>query len=170
MFTVFFLRLSTLHPLCLIHTGKETSTPEKETLRLCYSQTMMTSAYPLCVVSDNAVTGQKRKLYEVVIEPKKVRKSPFATKICDRCKVSHYVPSAQKMCIVESCNCNLKLVEKEDKVLKRAPPLCSKFCVVCDTMIEDIPTATKLCQECNNPLEKLNKKPKVIRCMLVEKK
>lgn len=130
---------------------------------------MMTTTYPLCVATDNAVVGQKRKLYEVVLEPKKIRKSPFATKICDCCEVSNYVPSAQKKCIDESCNGNLKLAEKEEKVLKRAPPICSKFCVVCDTMIEDIPTATKICQACNNPLEKLNKKPKVIRCMLVEK-
>ena len=112
--------------------------------------------------------GQKRKLYEIVMEPKKIRKSPFATKICDMCEVAHYVPSAQKKCINESCCGTLELV-KNEKVPKRPAPMCSKLCVVCDTMIEEIPTATKTCPECKNPLEKINKNPKVIQCKLVEK-
>tara|TARA_B100001989_G_scaffold252038_1_gene232889 strand:+ start:3307 stop:3705 length:399 start_codon:yes stop_codon:yes gene_type:complete len=131
----------------------------------------MTTTHPQCVVFDNAaigLVGQKRKLYEIVMEPKKVRKSPFATKICDTCEAVRHVPSAQKKCVNDSCRGNLELV-KIEKVLKRPAPMCSKLCVICDTMIEDIPTATKTCPECNNPLEKINKKPKVILCKLVEK-
>lgn len=129
----------------------------------------MTTTYTQSVVSNNAEIGQKRKLYEVVLEHK-TRKSPFATKVCNICNDTHHVPSAQKSCTNEFCNGVLELV-KQEKVLKRPPPMCSKFCVVCDIMIEDIPTATKTCPDCNNPLEKINKntKPKIIHCKLVEK-
>jgi hypothetical protein len=134
--------------------------------------TMMTTTYIHAVDNvDNAaigLIGQKRKIYEIVMEPKKARKSPFTTKICDICKAAHYVPSAQKKCVDGSC-CGILEHVKTDKVLKRPAPMCSKFCVVCDIMIEDIPTATKKCLECNNPLEKINKKAKVIHCKLVEK-
>jgi hypothetical protein len=57
-----------------------------------------------------------------------------------------------------NCKGELVVQAKEPKVLKRSPPMCSKFCVTCDKMIENIPTAFKKCTQCNTALEKVEKK------------
>jgi hypothetical protein len=63
-----------------------------------------------------------------------------------------------------SCKGELVIQAKESKILKRAPPMCSKFCVTCDKIIENIPTACKKCAHCNSALEKVEKKkvPQVV--------
>tara|TARA_B100000212_G_C27332057_1_gene515105 strand:- start:191 stop:790 length:600 start_codon:yes stop_codon:yes gene_type:complete len=114
--------------------------------------------------------GQKRKLenFSETSIPK-VRKPPISIKCCTLCNNTFHVAAPQKKCMDASCKGELVVQAKEPKVLKRAPPMCSKFCVTCDKMIENIPTACKNCTQCNTALEKVEKKkvPQVVVAMPV---
>ena len=119
----------------------------------------------------NLVAGQKRKLEnssETSIP--KVRKPPISIKCCNLCNNTFHVAAPQKKCMDANCKGELVVQVKEPKVLKRAPPMCSKFCVTCDKMIENIPTACKKCTQCNSALEKVEKKklPQVVVAMPVD--
>jgi hypothetical protein len=108
---------------------------------------------------NNLVAGQKRKL-ENSSESSipKVRKPPISIKCCNLCDNTFHVAAPQKKCMNANCKGELVVKAKEPKVLKREPPVCSKFCVTCDKMIENIPTACKKCTQCNSALEKTEKK------------
>ena len=109
--------------------------------------------------TNNSVADHKRKLEnssETSIP--KVRKPPISIKCCNLCNNTFHVAAPQKKCMDASCKGELVIQAKEPKVLKRAPPMCSKFCVTCDKMIENIPTACKKCIQCNSALEKVEKK------------
>ena len=115
--------------------------------------------------------GQKRKL-ENFSETSilKVRKPPISIKCCTLCNNTFHVAAPQKKCMDASCKGELVVQAKEPKVLKRAPPMCSKFCVTCDKMIENIPTACKTCNHCKSALEKVEKKkaPQVVTAIPVD--
>ena len=107
--------------------------------------------------ANNLVAGQKRKL-ENSSESAKVRKAPISIKCCNICNNTFHVAAPQKKCVSSGCNGELVIQPKEPKILKRAPPMCSKFCATCDKMIENIPTACKKCTLCDSTLEKVEKK------------
>ena len=86
------------------------------------------------------------------------RKAPIASKCCNLCFQTFQVAAPQKKCSDSNCKGQLVLQAKEPKILKRAPPKCSKFCVKCDQMVENIATAIKKCPTCNSALEKVEKK------------
>ena len=113
----------------------------------------------------NLVAGQKRKLenFSETSIPK-VRTPPISIKCCTLCNNTFHVAAPQKKCMDANCKGELVIQAKEPKVLKRAPPMCSKFCIACDKMIENIPTACKKCTQCNTALEKVEKKkaPQVV--------
>ena len=115
--------------------------------------------------------GQKRKLenFSETSIPK-VRKPPISIKCCTLCNNTFHVAAPQKKCMDASCKGELVVQSKEPKVLKRAPPMCSKFCVTCDKMIENIPTACKTCNHCKSALEKVEKKkaPQVVTAIPVD--
>ena len=115
--------------------------------------------------------GQKRKLenFSETSIPK-VRKPPISIKCCTLCNNTFHVAAPQKKCMDASCKGELVVQAKEPKVLKRAPPMCSKFCVTCDKMIENIPTACKTCNHCKSALEKVEKKkaPQVVTAIPVD--
>ena len=107
----------------------------------------------------NLVVGQKRKLEDFSeTSIPKVRKPPISVTCCNLCYNTFHVAAPQKKCVDTSCKGELVVQAKEPKVLKRAPPMCSKFCVTCDKMIENIPTACKKCMWCNSALEMAEKK------------
>ena len=119
----------------------------------------------------NLVAGQKRKLEnssETSIP--KVRKPPISIKCCNLCNNTFHVAAPQKKCMDTNCKGELVVQAKEPKILKRAPPMCSKFCVTCDKMIDNIPTACKNCTTCNSALEKVKKKkaPQVVVAVRVD--
>ena len=120
--------------------------------------------------ANNLVAGQKRKL-ENSSESSipKVRKTPISVKCCNLCNNIFNVPSPQMKCMDANCNGKLLVQVKEPKLLKRAPPMCSKLCVTCDKIIENIPTACKTCTHCNSQLEKVQKKkaPQLVVAMPV---
>tara|TARA_B100001989_G_scaffold253119_1_gene238185 strand:+ start:4531 stop:5085 length:555 start_codon:yes stop_codon:yes gene_type:complete len=121
--------------------------------------------------ANNLVAGQKRKLEnssETSIP--KVRKPPISIKCCNLCNNMFHVAAPQKKCMNTNCKGTLGIQSKEPKILKRPPPMCSKFCVTCDKMIENIPTACKKCTECNSALVKVEKKnaPKVVMAFKVD--
>ncbi len=121
----------------------------------------------------NLVAGQKRKLEnssETSIP--KVRKPPIATKCCNLCNNTFRVAAPQKKCMDANCKGELVVQAKEPKILKRPPPMCSKFCTTCDKMIENIPTACMKCTQCNSALEKVEKKkaPQVVVAIPVHPK
>jgi hypothetical protein len=120
--------------------------------------------------ANNLVVGQKRKLETSETSIPKVRKPPISIKCCTLCNNTFHVAAPQKKCMDASCKGELLIQAKEPKVLKRAPPMCSKFCVTCDKMIENIPTACKKCTECNSALEKVEKKkaPQVVMAVCVD--
>jgi hypothetical protein len=121
--------------------------------------------------ANNLVAGQKRK-FENFSESSipKVRKPPISIKCCNLCNNTFHVAAPQKKCMDASCKGELVIQPEEPKLLKRAPPMCSKFCVTCDKMIENIPTACKKCTQCNTALEKVEKKkpPQVVVAMPVD--
>ena len=86
------------------------------------------------------------------------RKAPIASKCCNLCFQTFQVAAPQKKCSDSNCKGQLVLQAKEPKILKRAPPKCSKFCVKCDHMVENIATAIKKCPTCNSALENVEKK------------
>ncbi len=105
------------------------------------------------------LSGQKRNFDQVSKVPlPKVRKPPISVKCCNVCNNTFHVAAPQKKCMDTTCNGKLEIKAKEPKVLKRDPPKCSKFCNVCDKMMENIPTACKKCSECGNLLKKVDKK------------
>jgi len=121
--------------------------------------------------SANLVAGQKRKLEDFSESSiPKVRKPPISIKCCNLCNNTFHVAAPQKKCMDANCKGELVIQAKEPKVLKRSPPMCSKFCVTCDNMIENIPTACKKCTHCNSALEKSKKKkvPQVVMAMPVD--
>jgi len=103
------------------------------------------------------VAGQKRKLDNSSETIHKVRKPPISIKCCTLCNNTFTVAAPQKKCMDANCKGTLVVQTKEPKVLKRAPPMCSKFCVTCDKMIENIPTACKTCNHCDSALKKVEK-------------
>ena len=111
------------------------------------------------IFTNNLVTEKKRKLEnssETFIH--KVRNPPISIKYCNLCNNTFKVAAPQKKCINTNCKGELIVQDKGPKVLKRAPPMCSKLCVTCDKIIENIPTACKKCSKCNSALEKVEKK------------
>ena len=121
--------------------------------------------------ANNLVAGQKRKLEDFSESSiPKVRKPPISIKCCNLCNNTFHVAAPQKKCMDANCKGELVVQAKEPKVLKRSPPMCSKFCVTCDKMIENIPTAFKKCTQCNSALEKVEKKkaPQVVMATLVD--
>ena len=104
------------------------------------------------------VAGQKRKLEDSSEPIRKVRKPPISFKCCTLCNNTFTVAAPQKKCMDANCKGVLVVQTKEPKALKRAPPMCSKFCATCDKMIDNIPTACKTCNHCKSALEKVEKK------------
>ncbi len=103
---------------------------------------------------DNLIAGQKRKV-ENSPGVTKVRKGPISTKCCTICNNIFHVAAPQKKCVSTNCKGELVIQPKEPKILKRPPPMCSKFCATCNKMSEKIPTATKKCIQCHSTLEKV---------------
>ena len=99
---------------------------------------------------ETQVSGFKRK-----IEEGTKKKAPIASKCCNVCNTTFQVPAPKKKCNTLDCIGILQLVAKQEKVLKRLPPLCSKFCKSCDKSVENVPTATKRCKMCGETFEKV---------------
>lgn len=105
------------------------------------------------------LSGNKRNIDEFGEFPlRKVRKAPISVKFCNVCNGTFHVAAPQKKCMDTTCTGKLEIKAKEPKVLKRDPPKCSKFCNVCDKMVENIPTAIKKCTVCKSLLEKVGDK------------
>ena len=90
----------------------------------------------------------------------KKRKAPIASKCCNLCLQTFQVAAPRMKCPDSECKGQLVLQAKEPKILKRPPPKCSKFCVKCNKMVENIATAIKKCPTCNSAFEKAEKKPR----------
>tara|TARA_B100000214_G_scaffold374488_1_gene357418 strand:+ start:2662 stop:3213 length:552 start_codon:yes stop_codon:yes gene_type:complete len=121
-------------------------------------------------VANNLAVGNKRKFDDVTnTSIPKVRKPPISIKCCNLCNNTFHVAAPQKKCMDSKCKGELVIQAKEPKILKRAPPMCSKMCMKCDKMIENIPTACMKCTQCNSSLEKVQKKilPQVVMAVKV---
>lgn len=82
---------------------------------------------------------------------KKVRKAPMAFKICSACDEECFVHSRTLTCTKTGCQGTLVLKKKEPKVLKRAAPLCKKWCNQCKDYIHDCNVASQTCKVCKVP-------------------
>ena len=101
--------------------------------------------YEPCIIVANAdklsVTGSI----------KKVRKAPMAFKICPLCDEECLVHSRTLTCTRSGCQGRLVLKYKEPKILKRAAPLCKKWCNQCNDYIHDCNVASQTCKVCKVP-------------------
>ncbi len=120
---------------------------------------------PLSTFTHFPSEENEKKVYNNTMESSttfsKVRKAPISIKYCNICNNNFRVAAPQKKCKDVNCNGELAVQPKEPKILKRAPPMCSKFCVMCDKIVENILTAYKKCTHCDSILTKMKKKEHV---------
>ena len=113
---------------------EETSNEEFDILSLLKNNEEVDEKKEVCNIlmefGSTEAPGQKHKLDDIAQVQqikKKARKTPISCKCCNLCNNTFQVAAPQKKCIAEYCKGILEIVAKEPKLLKRAPPMCSKL-------------------------------------------